>query len=87
MAQKAYVHRKRPRLPVRRGLELEEAQYLTTRELTALLHVTDWALVRWRREGDGPPYLRIGRRSIRYFRPELEQWLAMRKENRACPQL
>ena len=40
--------------------EIQSAEYLTTRELADLLHVSLWGLMRWRHDGDGPPWLRLG---------------------------
>ncbi len=66
------------RLPIRSGTALQSADYLTTRELASLLHVTPWALLRWRRDGDGPSFLRIGRNSIRYPRCAVERYIRQR---------
>ena len=65
----------RSRMPIRSGVELEAAKFLTTRELADLLHVSLYGLLRWRRDGDGPPFIRIGKNSIRYPRKALEVWL------------
>ncbi len=76
MAQRAYARGKRSRMPTRAGAELRSAEYLTTRELADLLHVSLWGLMRWRHDGDGPPFLRLGRHSIRYPVAALNTWLA-----------
>ena len=65
-------------MPIRAGAELQLAEHLTTRELADLLHVSRWGLMRWRYDGDGPPFVRLGRNSIRYPRAEFERWLASR---------
>ena len=36
-------------------------------------------LQRWRGTGEGPPYHRLGRRKIIYFRSELLGWLSSRR--------
>ena len=36
-------------------------------------------LQRWRGTGEGPPYHRLGRRKVIYFRSELLAWLASRR--------
>jgi predicted DNA-binding transcriptional regulator AlpA len=36
-------------------------------------------LQRWRGTGEGPPYHRLGRRKVIYFRSELLAWLAGRR--------
>lgn len=79
MAQRGYALGKRSRMPIRSGAELQSAEYLTTRELADLLHVSLWGLLRWRHDGDGPPFVRLGRNSIRYPRVKFEAWLASRR--------
>ncbi len=65
-------------MPIRAGAELQSAEYLTTRELADLLHVSLWGLMRWRHDGDGPPFVRVGRNTIRYPHRELQEWLGGR---------
>ena len=67
-------------MPIRAGADLESARYLTTRELADVLHVSLWGLQRWRHDGDGPPFVRVGRNSIRYPRVDCEAWLASRRK-------
>ena len=62
-------------MPIRVGAELESAGHLATRELADLLHVSLWGLMRWRCDGYGPPFLRLGRNSVRYPRVGLQAWL------------
>ncbi len=69
---------KASRLPIRSGSELQSAEYLTTRELASLLHVTAWGLMRWRKDGRGPEFVRIGRNSIRYPRCAVERYIRQR---------
>lgn len=66
------------RLPIGSGADLQSAEYLTAREVASLLHVTVWALTRWRRDGDGPAFVRIGRKSIWYPRRAIEAYLGAR---------
>jgi hypothetical protein len=33
---------------------------------------------RWRAEGEGPPFVRLGRRRVIYRRSDVEKWLAER---------
>lgn len=42
--------------------------YLKTAEVAAILRVTPRTVERWRRRGAGPPYVRLGTRTIRYPR-------------------
>ena len=54
--------------------------YLTEREVAAMLSVAPQTLRRWRMEAArgatlcGPRFLRIGRRSIRYLRADVERY-------------
>jgi excisionase family DNA binding protein len=47
---------------------------LTQQQLAEELQVSVRTLERWRREGTGPPWVRVGR-SPRYRRQDLDRWL------------
>jgi len=48
------------------------------------LQLTPRALQAWRTQGGGPPYLRIGHRTVRYLLADLEAWCEDRRfENTA----
>lgn len=47
---------------------------MTTTEVATVLGVSVAALRRWRREGTGPQWLRIGR-LVRYSPAAVEEWL------------
>ena len=49
---------------------------MTTKEAAAYLRVSRQflELARWKADGSGPPYVRLGN-SVRYDRPLLNQWL------------
>lgn len=49
-------------------------QYLTTRDAAAHLKLSPQRLEIWRHQGEGPPYLKIGR-SVRYDRTQLDAWV------------
>jgi excisionase family DNA binding protein len=49
-------------------------ELLTEAEAAKLLTVSTVTLARWRREGTGPPWFRVGGR-FRYRRDELLAWL------------
>lgn len=51
-------------------------EFLTPKETAAILKVTDDTLRVWRRERKGPPSHRLGHRTVRYSRPQLEAWIA-----------
>jgi excisionase family DNA binding protein len=49
-------------------------ELLTAQELARLLKVSVHTLRAWRREGVGPPWIKVGR-AIRYRRSDVERWL------------
>lgn len=53
-------------------------EYITDPQLCALLHVEDRTSLRWRTDGNGPPFIRVGKRRILYRRTDVEAWLAAR---------
>jgi len=57
--------------------ESSPAEFLTDRETADLLRVTIRTMMRWRRDGNGPPYTRAGRRLL-YSRREIDAWAAGR---------
>lgn len=52
-------------------------RYLSTSNAAIFLGSTQPTLARWRRQGDGPPFKKIGRR-VTYDIAELESWIAER---------
>lgn len=50
-------------------------EFLTPEETAALLKVSPDTLRVWRREGKGPQFHRLGHRTVRYSRPQLEAWM------------
>ena len=48
--------------------------YLTSQEVADLLRVSDKTIQRWRADGSGPPYYRLGG-AIRYIRDEVLEWI------------
>jgi hypothetical protein len=50
------------------------SEYLTKAELAAQLHRSIRSVDRWALSGDGPPCIRIGRRSL-YRRAAVVEWL------------
>ena len=53
----------------------ESQEFLSTFQVARLLGVSYWSLLGWRKEGSGPPFLRITCGCIRYPRPALITWL------------
>jgi hypothetical protein len=48
--------------------------YLNEEELAALLKVSARTVQRWRVNGSGPPWLRVGARSVRYSFHSCKVW-------------
>jgi len=54
-------------------------ELLTREEAAELLGIRPQTLAAWKCLGrQGPPYVRVGMRAIRYRRSDLEAWLAAR---------
>ena len=56
---------------------LDEA--IDTAEASRIVGFPPCTLDTWRSRGDGPPFLKLGGRSVRYQRRALFQWLAERQ--------
>lgn len=60
----------------------------TLKEVAELLGVSVECLIRWRRVGDGPPFIRLGSRKIAYEMRDVAAWLNSRqrypKDERGC---
>jgi excisionase family DNA binding protein len=57
---------------------------LTTQQAAALLQLSPRTLRRWRVEGKGPPFIRLGSRRVRYRREAVMDW-AQRQEQEPGP--
>jgi excisionase family DNA binding protein len=55
-----------------------DTEYLTDQQLCELLRVTPRTTLRWRRDGVGPAYTRVGPRRLLYPRANVNSWLARR---------
>ena len=56
-------------------------ELLTSEQAAEMLQVSLRTLEAWRRDGSGPPHLRLGNKTIRYFTEDLCLWLNSRREN------
>src|SRR6516165_585618 len=66
------------------GGTVNDDVYLNEKELSALLKVSPRTVQRWRENGQGPPFSRIGTRSIRYSLKSCRTWAENRTfEHRA----
>lgn len=52
---------------------------LTSVETATLLNVSDETMLRWRKDGFGPPYSQPNCRVVRYLRDDLVAWLEENK--------
>ena len=52
--------------------------FLTEQEFSERYNVPTRTAERWRRTGDGPPYVRLGPRRIAYRLSDCEAWAAAR---------
>jgi excisionase family DNA binding protein len=59
-----------------------DGDLLTVAEVADLLRTSDRTLRRWREEGIGPAYVRIGARYIRYRRSSVMAWLEAQERER-----
>jgi len=53
------------------------SKFLDEKQLCAELGISPVTTTKWRRKGEGPPFIRIGR-LIRYSRAAVDEWLAAR---------
>ena len=53
---------------------------LKSREVCEILQVTPLTLQNYRDAGEGPPFVRLAPRTIRYPRDELEAWINAHRE-------
>lgn len=54
-------------------------EMLTPKEVASALNVTKPTLGNWRARGIGPPYLKIGKGTLRYPYQKLVQWIEERE--------
>jgi predicted DNA-binding transcriptional regulator AlpA len=52
--------------------------YLSEQEFAARYHLGRRTVQRWRRTGDGPPWVRLGQRRVLYRLSDCEEWAAIR---------
>lgn len=56
------------------------SNYLSTREVADLLGMSPHTINRWRYEGTGPKFVRIGSKVCRYRAEDVEQWINEQEE-------
>lgn len=55
------------------------ARLLTTDDLSEMIGVETRTIERWRKSGDGPPFMLFGR-TIRYHPARVQAWMASREQ-------
>jgi len=68
---------KRERIKARWGRRRSN-ELLTGFQVADALGVSAWVLVKWRRKGNGPPFLRMERNIVRYPNRDLAAWVRTR---------
>jgi excisionase family DNA binding protein len=58
---------------------LEAERLMTSSEAAEYLQVSRSWLAKTRMRGDGPPFIKLGRRSVRYSQAALQQWMKSRQ--------
>ena len=56
-------------------VDTNQPQLMTEREAAQALRISGACLRRWRSIGAGPPWLRIGKRCVRYEVAALREWI------------
>ena len=51
---------------------------LTQKELARILHIRERTTETWRLRGEGPPFVRISRRCVRYRVADVRRWVSER---------
>ena len=58
------------------------ANYVSRPQLAASLGKSELTLIRWEKDGKGPPVTRIGR-DVKYYIPSVEKWLRSQEQSAA----
>jgi hypothetical protein len=56
-------------------MKTEPDEFLTDEQFAKIMHVTSRSTLRWRRDGSGPPFIRVGARRVLYSRRAIDTWL------------
>ena len=52
-----------------------ELEWLKTKEAAEMIGVTEQTMRRWRSQNTGPPFVRLSKRTVRYSRQSLIDWM------------
>jgi predicted DNA-binding transcriptional regulator AlpA len=59
---------------------MDSLELLNTERTAKLLSVTHQTLVNWRKANIGPPYLKLGVKTVRYRRVDVADWLDSQRQ-------
>jgi predicted DNA-binding transcriptional regulator AlpA len=54
---------------------VDEPQFMREKDVAALLALKPFTLRQWRRKGEGPAFIRVGPRTIRYEASAVEEFI------------
>ena len=60
---------------VDKPIDWESDMLVAPSQLAAYLKVSNSTLERWRRTGEGPPFVKLGRRIVAYQPSSIQKWL------------
>src|SRR5262249_45107685 len=60
---------------ITRPVALPSGEYVDEQTLMTSLGVSPRTLQRWRQTGEGPPYIRIGKKRAIYLKDDVKTWL------------
>lgn len=64
-----------PASPAPSGRNVPDAEYIDDRALSKWLDVSRETLQQMRSRAEGPPFVRVARKAVRYHVPTVRQWL------------
>ncbi len=50
-------------------------RFLTADEVSSILQISPSTLTGWRQKGEGPPFVKVGRKCVRYPEADLRTWV------------
>jgi hypothetical protein len=65
--------------------ELAAGEYMTPTGTAEYLHTSEWTLQRWRMNGTGPTFIKVGHRTLLYRKADVDDWLTARRFDSTKP--
>ena len=72
-------------MPIKTNLRGTFGGLMTPAEAASFLSITPKVLERWRGIGEGPSFVRLSRKSIRYRREDVEEFVTQRVKDAVAP--